>query len=110
MFRNILININKYDKYDMNIMNIKRFIKDIMVLLDETRLHNTLRISHKGFNQLFSSSNYIHGICDTMNNILYIDIITDKLIDSETYVKLICSYFAPSNVHIKQISRSITDN
>ena len=96
---------------DMNIMNIKRFIKDIMVLLDETRLHNTLRISHRGFNQLFSSSNYIHGICDTNNNILYIDIIsTDKLIDSEIYVKLICGYFAPSNVFIKQIPRLITDN
>ena len=44
VLRNVLININKYDKYDMNIMNIKRFIKDIMVLLDGTRLHNTLRI------------------------------------------------------------------
>ena len=110
VLRNVLININKYDKYDMNIMNIKRFIKDIMVLLDETRLHNTLRISHRGFNQLFSSSNYIHGICDTNNNILYIDIITDKLIDSEIYVKLICGYFAPSNVFIKQIPRLITDN
>ncbi len=109
VLRNVLINVNKYDRYDMSIMNIKRFIKDMMVLLDETRLHNTLRISHKGFNQLFSSSCYIHGICDTNNNILYIDIITDKLIDSETYVKLICSYFAPSNVHIKQISRLIQD-
>ena len=110
MFRNILINVVNYDRYDMSIMNIKRFIKDIMVLLDETRLHNTLRISHRGFNQLFSSSNYIHGICDTNNNILYIDIITNKDIDSEIYVKLICSYFAPSNVFIKEIPRLITDN
>ncbi len=110
MFRNILINVNKYDRYDMNIMNIKRFIKDIMVLLDETRLHNTLRISHKGFNQLFSSSCYIHGICDTNNNILYIDVLTNKDIDSEIIVKLICSYFAPSNVFIKVIPRIITDN
>ncbi len=109
MLRNILININKYDKYDMNIMNIKRFIKDIMVLLDETRLHNTLRISHKGFNQLFSSSCYIHGICDTNNNILYIDIITNKDISSETYVKLIATHFSPRNIHIKQIIRSIQD-
>ena len=79
----------------------------MVVLLDETRLHNTLRISHKGFNQLFSSSCYIHGICDTNNNILYIDVLTNKDIDSEIYVKLICSYFAPSNVHIKQVIRLI---
>ncbi len=107
VLRNVLINVNKYDRYDMSIINIKRFIKDIMVLLDETRLHNTLRISNRGFNQLFSSSNYIHGICDTNNNILYIDIITDKDLDSEIYVKLICSYFAPSNVYIKEIPRLI---
>ena len=71
VLRNVLINVNKYDRYDMSIINIKRFIKDMMVLLDETRLHNTLRISHKGFNQLFSSSCYIHGICDTNNNIIH---------------------------------------
>ncbi len=59
---------------------------------------------------LFSSSCYIHGICDTNNNNIFIDIITNKDIDSEIYVKLICGYFAPSNVHIKQIPRIITDN
>ena len=107
MLHNVLINVVNYDRYDMSIMNIKLFIKDIMKLLNETRASNTLRISNRGFNQLFSSSNYIHGICDTNNNILYIDIITDKLIDSEIYVKLICGYFAPSNVFIKQLIRSI---
>ena len=110
MFRNILINVVSVDKHDLSIMGIRVFIKDIMKLLDETRLHNTLRISNRGFNQLFSSSNYIHGICDTNNNILYIDIITDKDIDSETYVKLIATHFSPRNIHIKQIMRSITDN
>ena len=89
MLHNVLINVVNYDRYDMSIMNIKLFIKDIMNLLNETRASNTLRISVKGFNQLFSSSNYIHGIIDNINNILYIDIITNKDIDSETYVKLI---------------------
>ena len=78
------------------------------MLLDETRLHNTLRISHRGFNQLFSSSNYIHGIC--ANNNIYIDIITTKDISSETYVKLIASHFSPRNVFIKQIPRLIDNN
>ena len=105
MIRNILINVVNYDIYDLSIMNIKLFIKDIMNLLNETRASNTLRISNRGFNHLFSSSNYIHGIIDNINNILYIDIITNKDIDSETYVKLICGYFAPSNVYIKQIPR-----
>ena len=107
MLHNVLINVVNYDRYDMSIMNIKLFIKDIMNLLNETRASNTLRISNRGFNQLFSSSNYIHGIIDNINNILYIDIITNKDIDSETYVKLICGYFAPSNVFIKQIPRLI---
>ena len=35
------------------------------------------------FNQLFSSSSYIHGICD--NNNIFTDIITDKDIESEIY-------------------------
>ncbi len=107
MLRNVLINVINVDKHDLSINGIRLFIKDIMVLLDETRVHNTLRISHKGFNQLFSSSCYIHGICDTNNNILYIDVLTNKDIQSETYVKLICSYFAPSNVFIKVIPRLI---
>ena len=105
VLRNVLINVINVDKHDLSINGIRVFIKDIMVLLDESRLYNTLRISHKGFNQLFSSSCYIHGICDS-NNIL-IDIITDKDIESEVYVKLIASHFAPRNVHIKQIIRSI---
>ena len=41
MFRNILINVVSVDKYDLSIMGVRVFIKDIMVLLDETRLHNT---------------------------------------------------------------------
>ena len=89
-------------------MGVRVFIKDIMKLLDETRLHNTLRISQRGFNQLFSSSCYIHGIY--ANNNIFIDIITDKDIQSETYVRLIATHFSPRNIHIKQIVRSITDN
>ncbi len=108
MFRNILINVVSVDKHDLSIMGIRLFIKEMMVLLDETRLHNTLRISQRGFNQLFSSSCYIHGICDTNN--IFIDIITDKDLDSEAYVKLIATHFSPRNVHIKQIIRSIDDN
>ena len=68
-------------------------------LLDESRMHNTVRISNRGFNQLFSSSCYIHGIRD--NNNIFIDIITDKDINSEVY--LVASYFSPRNVHITQI-------
>jgi len=108
MFRNILINVVSVDKHDLSIMGIRLFIKEMMVLLDETRLHNTLRISQRGFNQLFSSSCYIHGICDTNN--IFIDIITDKDLDSEIYVKLIATHFSPRNIHIKQISRSIDNN
>jgi len=108
MFRNILINVVSVDKHDLSIMGIRLFIKEMMVLLDETRLHNTLRISQRGFNQLFSSSCYIHGICDTNN--IFIDIITDKDLDSEIYVKLIATHFSPRNIHIKQIPRIITDN
>jgi len=108
MFRNILINVVSVDKHDLSIMGIRLFIKEMMVLLDETRLHNTLRISQRGFNQLFSSSCYIHGICDTNN--IFIDIITDKDLDSEIYVKLIATHFAPTNIHIKQVIRSIYDN
>ena len=105
MFRNILINVVSVDKHDLSIMGVRVFIKDIMKLLDETRLHNTLRISSRGFNQLFSSSCYIHGICDDNN--IFIDIITDKDIDNEIYVKLIATHFAPRNIHIKQLIRSI---
>ena len=108
MFRNILINVISVDKHDLSIMGVRVFIKDIMKLLDETRLHNTLRISQRGFNQLLSSSCYIHGICDDNN--IFIDIITDKDIQSETYVRLIATHFSPRNIHIKQIVRSITDN
>ncbi len=108
MFRNILINVVSVDKHDLSIMGIRLFIKEMMVLLDETRLHNTLRVSHRGFNQLFASSCYIHGICS--NNNIYIDIITDKDISSETYVKLIATHFSPRNIHIKQLIRSIDDN
>ena len=108
MFRNILINVVSVDKHDLSIMGIRLFIKDIMNLLKETRLHNTLRISQRGFNQLFSSSCYIHVICDDNN--IFIDIITDKDIQSETYVRLIATHFSPRNIHIKQIVRSITDN
>ena len=105
MFRNILINVVAVDKYNLSIMGVRVFIKDIMKLLDETRLHNTLRISQRGFNQLFSSSCYIHGICDDNN--IFIDIITDKDIDNEIYVKLIATHFSPRNIHIKQLIRSI---
>ncbi len=108
MFRNILINVVSVDKHDLSIMGIRLFIKEMMVLLDESRLYNTLRISHRGFNQLFASSCYIHGICDSNN--IFIDIITDKDLDSETYVKLIATHFSPRNIHIKQIPRIITDN
>ena len=62
------------DKHDITILNIKLFIKEFMVLLDESRLNNRLRASNTGFNQWFSSSCYIHGICD--NNNIFIDIIT----------------------------------
>lgn len=105
MLRNILINVINVDKHDLSINGIRLFVKEMMVLLDESRLYNTLRISHRAFNQLFSSSCYIHGICDSNN--IFIDIMTDKDIDSETYVKLIASHFAPRNVHIKQVIRSI---
>ncbi len=108
MLRNVLINVINVDKHDLSINCIRVFIKEIMVLLDESRLYNTLRISHRGFNQLFSSSCYIHGICDSNN--IFIDIITDKDIESEVYVKLIASHFAPRNVHIKQIPRSIDND
>jgi len=105
MLRNVLINVVNVDKDNLSINGIRLFVKEIMVLLDETRLHNTLRVSHKGFNQLFSSSCYIHGICDDNN--IYIDIITDKDIDSDVYVRLIASHFTPHNVHIRQVMRSI---
>ena len=105
MLRNVLINVINVDKHDLSINAIRLFVKEMMQLLDESRLYNTLRISHRAFNQLFSSSCYIHGICDSNN--IFIDIITDKDIDSETYVKLIASHFAPRNVHIKQVIRSI---
>ena len=108
MFRNILINVVSVDKHDLSIMGIRLFIKDIMNLLKETRLHNTLRISQRGFNQLFSSSCYIHGICS--NNNIYIDVLTTEDIDSEIYVRLIATHFSSRNIHIKQIVRSITDN
>ena len=105
MLRNVLINVINVDKHDLSINGIRLFVKEMMVLLDESRLHNKLRISQRGFNQLFSSSCYIHGICDSNN--IFIDIITDKDLESEVYVKLIASHFAPRNVHIKQIIRSI---
>ena len=105
VLRNVLINVINVDKHDLSINGIRLFVKEMMVLLDESRLYNTLRISHRGFNQLFSSSCYIHGICDSNN--IFIDIITDKDLESEVYVKLIASHFAPRNVHIKQIIRSI---
>ncbi len=112
VLRNVLINVINVDKHDLSINGIRVFIKEIMVLLDESRLYNTLRISHRGFNQLFSSSCYIHGICDSNNNSnsnIFIDIITDKDLESETYVKLTASHFAPTNIHIKQVIRSIQD-
>ena len=105
VLRNVLINVINVDKHDLSINGIRLFVKEMMVLLDESRLHNTLRISHRGFNQLFSSSCYIHGICDSNN--IFIDIITDKDIESEVCVKLIASHFAPRNVHIKQVIRLI---
>ncbi len=105
VLRNVLINVINVDKHDLSINGIRVFIKEMMQLLDETRLHNTLRISHRAFNQLFSSSCYIHGICDS--NTIFIDIMTDKCIDSEVYVKLIASHFSPRNIHIKQIMRSV---
>ena len=105
VLRNVLINVINVDKHDLSINGIRLFVKDIMVLLDESRLYYTLRISDRGFNQLFSSSCYINGICDSNN--IFIDIITDKDLESEVYVKLIASHFAPRNVHIKQIIRSI---
>ena len=105
VLRNVLINVINVDKHDLSINGIRVFIKDIMVLLDESRLYNTLRISHRGFNQLFSSSCDIHGTCDSNN--IFIDVLTDKDLESEVYVKLIASHFAPRNIHIKQIMRLI---
>ncbi len=49
MLRNVLINVINVDKHDLSINCIRVFIKEIMVLLDESRLYNTLRISHRGF-------------------------------------------------------------
>ena len=105
MLRNVLINVVNVDKDNLSINGIRLFVKEMMQLVDESRLHNTLRVSHKGFNQLFSSSCYIHGICDDNN--IFIDIITDKDIQSETYVRLIATHFSPRNVHIRQVMRSI---
>ncbi len=40
VLRNVLINVNKYDRYDMNIMNIKRFIKDMEEKFNITIVNN----------------------------------------------------------------------